>query len=317
MDELSVYRKPPVDSIEGIPSFVKDDYFFIYFGKPQLLHLTSLAERIGWKDTVASYQSNPLVRYLTDSRRLLLVPLLSLMSNSKILDLGAGLGSLSFQIAKRNPSCQVYAFDKTLEGLLLLNVIKEQEKLWNLHIARVDASDIPLDDSFFDLILMVGLLEWVGSSAVGVHPVEAQKKVLQEVYRVLKPGGQLLVGIENRFGYQFFRGTPDHSGLSYTSLMPRYIANLYTKFRSGREYRTYTFTERGYRKLLTETGFTDVRFFAAFPDYRFPELILEVTSVKEVLRKKKLRSLTKLALRCMPSSVVRLLVPSYFIVAVK
>jgi len=317
MEKLGVYRKPPIDSIKDIPSFVEDDYSFRYFQKPQLFHLISLAERIGWRDAVASYQSSSLIRYLTDPQRLLLMPLLSLISNSKILDLGAGLGSLSFPIAKRNPSCQVYAFDKTLDGLLLLNIIKEQEKLWNLHIARADALDIPLDDSFFDLVLMVGILEWVGNSTVGMKPMEAQKTALQETYRVLKSGGQLLVGIENRLGHQFLRGHPDHSGLSYTSLMPRYIANLYTKIRLGFPYKTYTYSERGYRKLLTETGFTDVRFFTAIPDYRFPELILEVNSVKEVLRNKKTSLLTKLALRCMPYSLVRLFVPSYLIVAVK
>jgi SAM-dependent methyltransferase len=316
MENLNIYTKPPLELIRGIPSFVKNDYHFKYFPQPELLHLLSLAERIGWKEAVVFLRS-PLTKYLTDDRRHIFTPLLPLTSKSKILDMGAGLGSLSLEIAKRNPSSVVYAFDKTLEGLFLLNVIKEQEKLWNLHIARVDAFDIPLDDCFFDLVLMVGVLEWIGSSILGMQPMEAQKRVLQEAYRVLKSGGELLVGIENRFGYQNLRGHLDHSGLSYTSLMPRCIANLYTKIRLGCPYNTYTYSERGYRKLLAETGFTDVRFFAAFPDYRFPELILEIGSVKEGLSKKKLKLLTKLALRCMPGSLVRLLVPCYLIVAVK
>jgi len=147
MEMLDNYTKAPIELIKGIPNFVRDDYYFQYFPKPELFHLLSLAERIGWKDAVVSMSESRLTKYLTDPRRLLFMPLLSLASNSKILDLGAGIGSLSFQIAKRNPSSEVYAFDKTFEGLLLLNVIKYQEKLWNLHIARVDALDIPLDDS--------------------------------------------------------------------------------------------------------------------------------------------------------------------------
>jgi len=317
MEKLNIYRKPPLELIKGIPSFLKNDYYFQYFPQPELLHLLSLAERIGWKDAVVANSRSPLVQYLTDQRRLLFVPLLALTSDSKILDLGAGLGALSFQIAKRNPTSEVYAFDKTLEGLLLLKVIKEQEKLWNLHIARVDAFDIPLDDSFFDLVLMVGLLEWLGSSITELQPAQAQKRTLKEVYRVLKPGGKLLVGVENRFGYQFFKGALDHSGLPFTSLMPRQIANMYTKLRSSREYRTYTYSERGYRKLFAETGFKNMRFFAAFPDYRFPRLILDVASVKEVLKNQTSKFLPKLALHCMPSSLVSFLVPSYLMVAVK
>jgi len=318
MESSSVYTKPPVETIKGIPSFVKDAYYFQYFPKPELLHFLSLAQRIGWREAAVSYPKSPLTKYLTDQRRFLFMPLLPLKSSSKILDLGAGIGALSFQIAKRNPSIDVYAFDKTLEGLLLLNIIKEQEKLHNLHIARMDAFDIPMDDSFFDLVLMVGILEWLGSSTSGLKPLDAQKKALREVYRVTKPKGQLLVGVENRFGYQFLRGAPDHSGLPFTSLMPRYFANMYTKFRMGCEYRTYTFSERGYRKLLTETGFRNVKIFAAFPDYRYPDLVLDVDIVKEILiRQFEGRSLAKLALSCMPSSLVRFLVPSYLIVAVK
>ena len=226
--------------------------------------MLSLAERIGWKGAIASNHELSLTKYLTDSRRLLFIPLLSLKSNSKILDLGAGLGSISYQLAKRNPSCDVYAFDKTLEGLLLLKVIKEQEKLKNLQIARVDALEIPQDDSYFDIVMLVGVLEWVGSSTAGMNPIEAQNSVLREAYRVLKPGGQLLVGIENRFGHQYLRGTLDHSGLPYTSLMPRYFANWYTKFRLGCEYRTHTYSEHGYRKLLAEAGFKNIRSLLLF-----------------------------------------------------
>lgn len=318
MEESKIYRKPPVELIHGVPSFVKDDYCFPYFSKPELLHLLSLAERVGWKYAVVSNPESNLTKYLTDSRRLLHIPLLSLSSNSKILDLGAGLGSLSFQIAKRNPSCEVYAFDKTLEGLLLLNVIKEQEKLKNLRIARVDALDIPIDDAFFDVVLVVGVLEWVGASTEGLHPIKAQINVLREAYRVLKPHGQLLIGIENRFGYQYLRGALDHSNLPYTSLMPRFIANWYSKFRLGSEYRTYTYSERGYRKLVSEAGFKNLEIFAAFPDYRIPRLIVDVNISKEMLKRQiESMSLTKLALLCMPASLVRFLVPSFFITAMK
>ena len=52
-------------------------------------------------------------------------------------------------------------------------------------------------------------------------PRVLQERFLGQLAACLKPGGALYVGIENRFGRMFWRGTPDHQGLRYTSLMPK------------------------------------------------------------------------------------------------
>ena len=60
-------------------------------------------------------------------------------------------------------------------------------------------------------------------------PREAQLIFLREVKRVLANNGCLYVGIENRFGLPFFLGEKDHSGLPYTSILPRKLANFVVK----------------------------------------------------------------------------------------
>lgn len=82
------------------------------------------------------------------------------------------------------------------------------------------------------------------------------------------------VGIENRFGYLYFLGTRDHSGLRYTSLMPRRLATLITQFRKHRPYRFYTYSYRGYRKLMLRAGFKPPRIYIAVPNYRDPRFIV-------------------------------------------
>ena len=97
-----------------------------------------------------------------------------------------------------------------------------------------------------------------------------------------------MIGIENRFGYNMFQGDIDHSGLPYTSLMPRSVASLYLKFNRRahnrttlnpqRKYRTYTYTQRGYQKLLAQSGFQSNTFYWSDPGYNQPYSLVPMRS---------------------------------------
>jgi thiamine kinase-like enzyme len=99
--------------------------------------------------------------------------------------------------------------------------------------------------------------------------MEAQIGFLKELYRILRADGQIYLAIENRYALSYFQGQPeDHSGIVYGSLMPRALANMVSKKRKGKEYRTYTYSKRGYLKLLRSAGFTQATFYIPYPDYR-------------------------------------------------
>lgn len=110
---------------------------------------------------------------------------------------------------------------------------------------------------------------------------------LKEIKRVLKPQGQLFIGIENRTNYEYFTGRNDHhSGLLFGSLLPRFIANLYSVFKNRTPYRTYTYNHRGCRKLLNESGFPDVQVVGLVDGYTklnrlYPYNIKELIDISE------------------------------------
>lgn len=312
------FKKRPIILIQGIPSFTNDRYLFSFAF--HTLGLTSLARKTGWKKALANLPSSELKEYIINPRKTCFTSLLKVKSNSRILDLGAGWGSISFQLAKGFPSTTIYALDKTIESLLFLKAVKDQERLRNLKIMHGDAWDVPIIDEFFDHVIMMGVLEWVGESPKSKDPQEIQLKVLREIYRVLKKDGAFLLGIENRIGWQYFLGETDHSYLKYTSLMPRFFANIYCKLKTGKPYRTYTYTESGYKKLLAKIGFKQIKIYAVFKNYSSPLYISDLSSVKHVVKvlyENKKGLLATTFAKILPNFILRSFVPAYLITAVK
>ncbi|HEV2139118.1 MAG TPA: methyltransferase domain-containing protein [Nitrososphaerales archaeon] len=310
-----VFNAKPVSSTSGIDCYVQNDYFWRELGRQETITLTELARKIGWRKAVLTLQNKNVIRYITDPTRLQFLDFLAIKKGARVLDLGAGWGSLSIQIAKRFPSTVVYAFDMTLEGLVFLDIVKKQQDLSNLRIAKVGADKIPLTDSSMDVVLMIGVLEWVGESITSLGPGAAQMAVLAEVGRTLRKGGKLVIGIENRYSYKYLRGKPEHSRIRFGSVLPRKLVSLYSRSVKKREYRTYIYSLGEYAEILGQAGYKDLHFYGAYPDYRFPRVISDLGSMHEFWRDA--HAPGSRLLKHLPNGLLKRIVPSYFIIAQK
>lgn len=203
------------------------------------------------------------------------------------VDLGAGLGAITEGLS--NQYKRIYSIEGCAERCKFLSARKASKKLDNVIIIQNGIYSLPFHDKSVDLVACNGVLEWAGVGKEG--KVEAiQLDVLKEICRILKDDGIIYIGIENRFGHQYIRGGLDHSGKRYTSLVPRWLANIVCRNVSNEmfsytskngAYRTYTYTASGYRSMLMKAGFSDVRICCVEPSYDIPRYAVPLNASSE------------------------------------
>jgi SAM-dependent methyltransferase len=231
------------------------------------------------------YLKRPYLRnYIEDNRRGDWICHCFSRNNRRCLDIGSGLGNLSEMLSHHYN--EVYSLEAVRERIAFQERRFKNSDVKNIIIVRGNALELPFPDDYFDLVVCNGVLEWVGTMNTARPPREVQLSFLREVKRILSDKGCLYIGIENRFAYGFVLGGRDHSGLRYTSLVPRSVANFLVKRygRSGgiyrdtstkenekewRGYRTYTYSIIGYNSLFTEAGFK-FKSYWVFPSYNYP-----------------------------------------------
>ncbi|MCX6920239.1 MAG: metalloregulator ArsR/SmtB family transcription factor [Verrucomicrobia bacterium] len=107
--------------------------------------------------------------------------LLLLAPRVKIADLGAGDGTLSRLLARRAES--VHCIDNSPRMVQLGRALAKKEHLNNLTYILGDIEKVPLANRSVDLALL----------SQALHHADNPRKALSEAYRILKPGGRLLV----------------------------------------------------------------------------------------------------------------------------
>jgi len=241
-----------------------------YWGKitlDEMHHLNNLSEEIGWKNAVSQVLDKDTQEVLLNEQRADWKYLTGVNSESKVLDVGCGLGAIAFSLAKASKI--VYTLEPVWERTRFVNIRIQQENIQNIKPICANALHMPFPDSFFDLVVLNGVLEWVEYLTDDIKPNRAQEQVLKEISRVIKPNGTVYIGIENRFAFFYFLGTKDpHTGLPFINLMPRYMANLYHRAVKNRRYSTYLYSYSGYKNLLYKSGFKKMIFYTPLPSYR-------------------------------------------------
>jgi len=268
--------------IYDIPHFINYELFWSEPGitADVLKDINSRLSIDNWRKVLSNHESEKVREhyfFINDLDRARWHKILNLSPDSVILDLGAGMGTISHALSRHYK--HVVALEPVQLRCEFMKNRFRQEKIENVTIIRGDSEKIPFPDNYFDHIVMNGVLEWVPYTYKHLNPRNAQLFVLRKLNRLLKPGGSVSIGIENRLGYQYFLGYPDcHIGVKYVTIMPRFIADFICKKSINDIYRPYLYSWRGIRKLLSEADYKSIKVYCSLPSYNEPEYTIEVDS---------------------------------------
>ncbi len=115
-------------------------------------------------------------------QRQLTLKKLSVKPGEKILDVGCGVGFLSYEIALLTGDYgKVFGIDKNSDMILHSN--KRCKKLGNTKFSKANADDLPFKEGFFDAACCTQVLLYVNDIA----------KVIKGIKRILKPTGRIII----------------------------------------------------------------------------------------------------------------------------
>jgi 2-polyprenyl-3-methyl-5-hydroxy-6-metoxy-1,4-benzoquinol methylase len=194
--------------------------------------------------------------HLSRSRTNLLRPL-RLEPGMRVLDAGAGTGILSRYLAEQG--AEVFALEGNIQRARVAKARCEGLPGVTVACGPLQALE---DADGFDLVLLCGVLEYAGSILGGAA---GAPELLRAASRLVRPGGVLVVAIENQLGLKYLLGYPeDHLGRAFIGLEGYPI-----------EPGVRTWARRPLGRLLADAGFGEQRWLYPFPDYKLPVVVLD------------------------------------------
>jgi ubiquinone/menaquinone biosynthesis C-methylase UbiE len=171
--------------------------------------------------------------------------LLNYATGGKILDVGAGPGWLMIKISEIGPDFKIFGVDvsKSMVKKARANLARAG-LAEDIEVTAANASAMPFDDESFDAVVSTG----------SIHHWKDPTSCLNEIYRVLKPGGHALI-------YDLVSDTPKEA-LAQTA---KDFGNLRMWILWLHAYEEPFYSYRDFPRLAEPTHFKsgEIRFLAA------------------------------------------------------
>ena len=181
-----------------------------------------------------------------------------------LLEIGAGCGAVTGLFCEKLDRVVAIDLSKRRSSI---NAYRNQT-YDNLEIIVGNFQDIETEEKF-DYVTLIGVLEY---SIYYIGSDDPFHDMLRRAKNYLKPGGKLIIAIENKYGIKYWAGaTEDHTGGFFDGI----------EGYDGVD-RVRTFSRHGLEKLIKESGFTDTEFYYPVPDYKMP---MEIYSEERLPKK--------------------------------
>lgn len=238
----------------------------------ELLRMVQLAQAHGWQKAVEAIRPQ-WSTYVSDPRRAAFLKLLPLTSHTVALEIGTGLGQIIQEMGNR--TAVSYGLELSPAQAAFTACRCRQQGLKNVSIAAGgDDLMLPYKDRIFDVVVLSLVLEWVRLPGERSSSSGGQRQILDEIFRVLKPGGRLFLSTKNRYAIRYMLGGRDENfaDMRFGNAMPRIISKLLARGKRTGLLHSY----RALSAMLRAGGFELLESFWAAPDLRYPQHYIRV-----------------------------------------
>lgn len=265
--------------VDGIPHFTSEAPYWGEIPENTLRWVLEQMKTRPWRDVFQGSDDPDLVRtfpFVAHLNRVNWQYLLPSGHGRTALCVGEGMGTTAHALAANYAS--VVALEPVLPRVEFMRQRLGQDGVTNVQIVRATFPDVPFAPGSFDLVVFNGVVEWLPSGQPWASPKDVQQAAVRKAFDLLKPGGSVFIGIENRWCYEYFLAAKDpHVGTPWVTILPRPLADWIMRRSTGRRYDAYLFGSRGYRSLLKQAGFAVSQVFIAKDSYNSPAALVPIT----------------------------------------
>ncbi|MEE3332617.1 MAG: methyltransferase domain-containing protein [Myxococcota bacterium] len=257
----------------GIPCFLAGEPVEEEKTRLELEELNRVAAEKGWRKALDEiYGVNAdIVHYVTDESRAGFLDLLDLAEHQVALEIGPGLGQFSPIIARRVK--HLYALEVVEGQAQFASRRCGQESVLNTTFAcGGDVCRLPYPDASVDVIVLNLVFEWCSTRNQNESAEVGQRRLLDEMNRVLRPGGKLYLTTKNRFALRYLLGKPDeHSfGIRFGNALPRWLHRLALRLKGHARPAGLLHSHDKLQSMFSEAGFADTQSYWTAPEMRYP-----------------------------------------------
>jgi demethylmenaquinone methyltransferase / 2-methoxy-6-polyprenyl-1,4-benzoquinol methylase len=176
----------------------------------------------------------------------------SVRKGQKVLDLAGGTGDLTAKFSQLVGDEGLIVLADINESMLKVGRDKLRDKglFKNIEYVQANAEELPFTDNYFDCITI----------SFGLRNVTDKQKALQSMWRVLKPGGRLLILEFSKPQYQILNKAYDLYSFTMLPLMGKIVANDSDSYRYLAESIRMHPDQKTLKKMMEDAGFVDVKY---------------------------------------------------------
>ena len=219
----------------------------------EILDIVKTYSSVEYSQVIANRSKWPILYHLSPIRTNI-IEWLPIEKTDSVLEIGAGCGAITGILSDKAKKVTCIELSKKRS---LINAYRNQEKS-NIEILVGNFENIEVDlEKDYDYITLIGVYEYAESY---IHTDEPYKDFLKIIAKHLKPGGTLVIAIENRLGLKYWAGCKeDHVGEYFEGI------EGYTRTNGIK-----TFSKKELEEIVKKAGFNNFKFYYPYPDYKFP-----------------------------------------------